>query len=141
MRSRESIDGESIGLSAMSTESKPILLITNPEAIAFTNEKTPMWIYDVRSLAFLAVNDAAVRRYGYSREEFLSMTILDIRPAEDVVPLLRDTLGARRHASDREHWRHRTEGGKVMDVQITSREVIFSGRLAEIVTAEPTPAF
>lgn len=137
MGSRKPADGEGIDFSAMSTESKPILLITNLATIAFTNEDTPMWIYDVRSLAFLAVNDAAIRRYGYSREEFLSMTILDIRPSEDVVSLLRDTLGAARHDSDRERWRHRTKGGKVMDIQITSREVIFNARLAEIVTAEP----
>ena len=53
-----------------------------------------MWVYDVKSLAFLAVNEAAVRRYGYSRDEFLAMTILDIRPADDVVRILRETLGS-----------------------------------------------
>jgi len=53
--------------------------------------------------------------------------------------LLRETLGSGRHDASKKHWRHRTKNGKVIDVQITSREVIFSGRLAEIVTAEPCP--
>ena len=44
----------------------------------------PMWIYDSRTLAFLAVNDTAVAHYGYSREEFLKMKITNIRPPEDV---------------------------------------------------------
>ena len=48
----------------------------------------PMWVYDLETLRFLAVNDAAVRRYGYSREEFLALTIRDIRPPEDVPALL-----------------------------------------------------
>ena len=42
-----------------------------------------MWVFDAETLEFLAVNDAAIRHYGYSREEFLSMNIMDIHPAED----------------------------------------------------------
>ena len=59
----------------------------------FDASPTPMWVYDAESLAFLAVNDAAVRHYGYSREEFLAMTIKDIRPPEDVPQLLADVVG------------------------------------------------
>ena len=51
-----------------------------------------MWIFQVATFAFLAVNDAAVQRYGFSREGFLSMTILDIRPSEDIVRLVRQGL-------------------------------------------------
>lgn len=43
----------------------------------------PMWIYDIETLAFLKVNKEAIRQYGYTEEEFLSMTIMDIRPKED----------------------------------------------------------
>lgn len=96
----------------------------------------PMWIFDLESFAFLAVNDAAVRRYGYSRPEFLSMTILDIRPVEDVVPLLRSELRDRRHTVSREHWRHRIKDGTVIQVEITSEEITFNGRPAEIVMAK-----
>ena len=99
-----------------------------------------MWVFGVRNFAFLAVNDAAVRRYGFSREEFLSMTILDIRPIEDVVPLVRQELKDRRHNSDNEHWRHRRKDGTIFEVEITSRAITFQGIQAEIVLVrEITP--
>ena len=50
----------------------------------------PMWIYDLESLAFLDVNAAAIETYGFSREEFLKMTLLDIRPSEDVPKFLQE---------------------------------------------------
>ena len=49
----------------------------------FDANPQPMWIFDVETLEFLAVNDAAVRHYGYSRAEFLDLTIMDVRPAEE----------------------------------------------------------
>jgi PAS domain S-box-containing protein len=62
-----------------------LLFEANPQA---------MWVYDLTTLRFLAVNDAAVRHYGYSRAEFLDMTIKDIRPPEDV-KLLEDYLASK----------------------------------------------
>jgi len=102
----------------------------------FENSPTPMWIFDIRTLAFLAINDAAVSKYGYTREQFLAMTILDIRPAEDIVPLLRDELRDGKHYADHEIWRHRRRDGSVFPVKITSREIAFNQLRAEIVTAE-----
>ena len=61
--------------------------------LLFESNPQPMWVYDLTTLRFLAVNDAAVRHYGYSRAEFLDMTIKDIRPPEDV-KLLEDYLTA-----------------------------------------------
>ena len=55
-----------------------------------------MWVYDAQTLRFLAVNEAAVRHYGYTRQEFLAMTITDIRPREDVETLLADLQPSRR---------------------------------------------
>ncbi len=52
--------------------------------LLFESNPQPMWVYDLTTFRFLAVNDAAVRHYGYSRAEFLDMTIKDIRPPEDV---------------------------------------------------------
>ncbi|MCX6221188.1 MAG: PAS domain S-box protein [Bacteroidia bacterium] len=54
----------------------------------FANNPQPMWIYDLETLAFLEVNQVAINHYGYSKEEFLSMTIKDIRPAEDIPALV-----------------------------------------------------
>jgi PAS domain S-box-containing protein len=96
----------------------------------------PMWIFDTQSLAFLEVNEAAVRHYGYTPEQFLEMTILDIRPAEDIPRLLRDELRDRKYSADAELWHHRKRNGTVFDVKITSREIAFKGRVAEIVTVQ-----
>ena len=59
---------------------------------SFAHSPHPMWVFDQETLAFLEVNDAAVRRYDYTREEFLGMTILDIRPVEDVQMLVNIAL-------------------------------------------------
>jgi PAS domain S-box-containing protein len=97
-----------------------------------------MWVFDQESLAFLAVNARAIRRYGYSSEEFAAMTILDIRPAEDISALVKETLDpARRGPSNREEWRHKMKDGTVFPVEITSWELIFKGRKAELVRAVP----
>jgi PAS domain S-box-containing protein len=56
--------------------------------VLFDSNPHPMWVFDVETLAFLAVNDAAVRLYGYSRDEFLGMTIKEIRPLGEVPALL-----------------------------------------------------
>ena len=59
--------------------------------LLFESNPQPMWVYDLETLAFLAVNESAVHHYGYSREDFLAMTIKDIRPAEDL-PALYDSV-------------------------------------------------
>ncbi|OGS49026.1 MAG: hypothetical protein A3K68_01920 [Euryarchaeota archaeon RBG_16_68_13] len=93
----------------------------------------PMWVYDIETLRFLAVNDAAITHYGYSREEFLAMTIRDIRPPEDVPRLLRAVshLEPGYHRSGQ--WRHVRKDGSVIDVEITSHVLVFAGRRADLV--------
>jgi two-component system, cell cycle sensor histidine kinase and response regulator CckA len=96
----------------------------------------PMWVYDPASLAFAAVNDAAVRLYGYTREEFLAMTIKDIRPANEV-PALLDSLAAphlRGNGSDTV-WRHLKKDGTTIDVAIASSPIEFLGQPARFVLA------
>jgi hypothetical protein len=95
-----------------------------------------MWIFDQETLAFLEVNEAAVRQYGYSRQQFLSMTIVDIRPREDVPELLRHTDRSRPLGqSTGAGWRHKTGSGVVFPVAITTWELTFHGRPAELVLA------
>ena len=79
--------------------------------LLFEHHPVPMWIYDLETLAFLAVNDAAVTRYGYSREEFLGMTIKDIRPAEDLPRLLADLAQQRPPWQRSDGWRRRRPEG------------------------------
>jgi PAS domain S-box-containing protein len=96
----------------------------------------PMWVFDAESLVFLAVNDAAVSEYGFTRAEFLTMTIADIRPAEDG-PTLRDAVrDASRGLVFAGMWRHRRRDGSMIDVRITSNAVQFEGRSARVVLAE-----
>ncbi len=95
----------------------------------------PMWVYDLDSLAFLAVNDAAIVRYGYSHEEFLAMTIKDIRPAEDVPRLLENLAQVGSGVDEAGVWRHVKKDGSVIEVEITSHTLRYGGRSAEMVLA------
>ncbi len=51
--------------------------------LLFARNPLPMWMFDRETLAFVQVNDAALQHYGYTRDEFLSLRVTDIRPAED----------------------------------------------------------
>lgn len=93
----------------------------------------PMWVYDVETLRFLEVNAAALADYGYSRDEFLAMTIADIRPPEDVPALLENVRGQRSGRSRSGPWRHRRRDGSIIDVEIASDEIEYAGRPARLV--------
>jgi len=103
--------------------------------LLFESNPFPMWVYDLEDLCFLAVNEAAVHRYAYSSEEFLSMTIKDIRPSEDVPSMLDDVLKFSSNSRDAGVWRHRTKDGTIIDVEITSYPLSFAGRPAALVLA------
>ena len=103
--------------------------------LLFDLNPNPMWVFDRTSLAFLAVNEAAVLKYGYSREDFLRMTLPDIRPAEDRPALLKALSAGPRPDYEQTSWRHLTRDGRVLDVEITGRSVEFGGREAELVLA------
>ena len=101
----------------------------------FDHNATPMWVFDNSTLLCSAVNDAAVHDYGYSRKEFLSMTMLDIRPSEHAVPLLGEMLQKGMHNSAKEYQKHRKKDGSLIEVAVTCSEVLFDGCIADIVTA------
>ena len=92
-----------------------------------------MWVYDTETFAFLAVNEAAEQAYGYTREEFLSMTIMHIRPAEDIPGLLKLSGVAPRGLDHTGVWRHRKKDGTVFFVEVTSHPIDFRGRPSRIV--------
>jgi PAS domain S-box-containing protein len=100
----------------------------------FESNPHPMWVYDTGTRGFLAVNDAAVRRYGFSRDEFLTMTILDIRP-RDELPRLMQNLDQAQLGVNGAVWRHRTKDGTVIDVEVSSQSLVFDGRPARLVLA------
>jgi PAS domain S-box-containing protein len=103
--------------------------------LLFARHPHPLWLFDRETLRFLDVNEAAVRNYGYSREEFLGMTIEAIRPSDDV-PALHDRLQAAHpglHAPT--FWRHRKKDGTVIDVEITSHDLDLHARPTRLVSA------
>ncbi|MBU2538250.1 MAG: PAS domain S-box protein [Proteobacteria bacterium] len=101
----------------------------------FEANPQPMWVYDLETLQFLAVNDAAVAHYGYSREAFLSMTIKDIRPPEEVPRLLDNVARVDAGFDNSGFWRHLKKDGSIIEVEISSHTLIFAGRKAEMVLA------
>ncbi len=108
--------------------------------LLFTSNPLPMWVYDVDTLAFLEVNDAAIAHYGYSRDEFLTMQLGDIRPAGEV-PRLRQVVaslavtGRERAPYHAGSWQHRLKDGRIRDVDISSHAIEFAGRRAVLVVA------
>lgn len=102
--------------------------------LLFEGNPNPMWVYDCETLAFLAVNDAAIAHYGYSRDEFLAMTLTDIRPPEDVARLVQQlpTRGKNRFVSE---WRHCKKDGTQIEVETASSSLVFGGRSARLVLA------
>ena len=103
--------------------------------LLFDENPMPMWVFDVRTLRFLDVNDAAVRAYGYTREEFLSMTIRDIRPPEDVPRLLQDLRAAEKAPQSVGVWRHRKKDGTIIDVEISAHDFTFGRGRTRLVLA------
>jgi diguanylate cyclase (GGDEF)-like protein/PAS domain S-box-containing protein len=110
-----------------SEESFRLLLERNP---------LPMWVYDQESLRFLAVNDAAIEHYGYSKDEFLGMTILDISSAEDREKMRLFAVTAREGTYEGgSAFRHHKADGTEIEVVIYTKNLPFEGRAASVVAA------
>lgn len=104
----------------------------------FERNPMPFWVFDEESLRFLAVNDAAVAAYGYSVEEFLARTILDIRPqgaASHVLESMRQRPTGTGTDSDGV-WTHVRRDGSCFEARVFSSGIEFNGRRARLVVAE-----
>lgn len=99
----------------------------------FENAPLPMWVYDIDRLAFLAVNDAAIRKYGYSRQEFLAMTIKDIRPEVEIPHLLEIMAAPERDSTKISTVSHRTKDGSTLAVEVYSQAGSWAGKRARLV--------
>jgi PAS domain S-box-containing protein len=102
--------------------------------LLFESNPQPMWIYDRETLAFLEVNDAAIKKYGYSRDEFSRMTLKDIRPREDV-PWLLEKISEIKPGMNSASGRHLKKDGTLIPVEIVSHTLQFRGKRAELVLA------
>src|SRR4030095_12221177 len=103
--------------------------------LLFESNPQAMWVYELETRRFLAVNDAAIKRYGYSRAEFLSMTIHDIRPSEEVRRLTQYLSHSNPEFNQAGEWLHQKKDGTVINVEITSNRLDFEGRRAVFVLA------
>jgi|GEM_PF-1107386 len=96
----------------------------------FDNNPQPMYIYDIETLAFLEVNQAAIDHYGYSKEEFMSMNLKEIRPQEDIPEFLIDVKDKRKTYKPAGTWRHTKKNGELIYVDITTVLVVSNGKNA-----------
>ena len=103
--------------------------------IMFSANPYPMWVYDCETLHFLEVNDTAVRSYGYSREEFLAMTLVDIRPPDDTAAFMEAASERHNGYSTAGVWRHRRKDGSILFVEIMAFEYQRDGRPQELILA------
>lgn len=102
----------------------------------FDLNPVPMWVFDLQTLGFLDVNNAAIEHYGYSEQEFLNMTIMDIRPAEEV-DRLEIFLSKKKTLKSRQKgiWKHQKKNGAIIDVEISANDSLFEGKPSRIVMA------
>lgn len=99
----------------------------------FKNNPLPMWIIDLHTFQFLNVNDAAIEHYGYSRNEFLSMTAADIRPENERQKFIQLQRSSNLSVRDRGNWKHLKKDGSIIDVEIITHEILYEGRKARFI--------
>jgi two-component system cell cycle sensor histidine kinase/response regulator CckA len=104
--------------------------------ILFVNNPHPMWVVDVESAGILDVNDAAIQKYGFTREEFLTKTIADIRAPEEIPMIEVDRAHFKQHRTLSRELMHRTRDGRIFPASATAREITVNGKRAVIVLAE-----
>ena len=97
--------------------------------LLFESTPQPIWVYNEETLAFLAVNEAATRTYGFTRDEFLSMTVNDIRAREDIPTLMIKSTDLVISSP----WRHKTKDDKTIYVEMSSHPVVFDGKNSKLV--------
>ncbi len=134
--------GEAVGMRAVArdiTERKQIELELRDSELRyrllFDSTPQPIWVYDEETLAFLAINDAAIKAYGYSREEFLRMTINDVASREEGPALLIKTPSSIDEPVISSPWRHRRKDKSIIYVEMTSHALVFNGKPARLVIA------
>jgi two-component system cell cycle sensor histidine kinase/response regulator CckA len=104
--------------------------------LLFAHNPLPTWVFDSETLRFLQVNDAAVRKYGYSHEEFQSMTIFDIRPESERAALdetLRQWRGDGQHKT---HWKHLSKDARIIEAEIIAHQLEYAGRAVYLVVVQ-----
>ncbi|MDQ3666278.1 MAG: PAS domain S-box protein [Acidobacteriota bacterium] len=135
-------EGDTVGLRGVArdiTDRKQIELALRDSderyRLLFESTPQPIFVYDEENLGFLAVNEAAIQAYGYNREEFLSMTVENIRSTEETPALLIKTPTGVDEPLISSPWRHRRKDKSIIYVEMTSHPVAFKGSKARLVIA------
>jgi two-component system cell cycle sensor histidine kinase/response regulator CckA len=105
-------------------------------SLLFEHNPLPTWLYDVETLRFLRVNQAAVGQYGYSQEEFERMTILEIRPGTERAKAETYLLEMKAETEEHGFWLHLGKDGKAFEVELISHELLYAGRRVRLVVAQ-----
>lgn len=100
--------------------------------LLFEKNPQPMWTYDPDTLAFTSANQEAIRQYGYTRDEFMQMTLKDIRPQEDIPALLTDVQS---RPSTRKIWKHKKKDGSLIDVEVIANSIYLDQKEVRLVLA------
>jgi PAS domain S-box-containing protein len=108
--------------------------------LLFSNNPLPTWVLDRETLRFLEVNDAAVQQYGYSRDEFRNMSLLDVDHVEEKENRVEDFRKWSGDGRYHGNWKHRKKDGKVLEVESVSHELNYAGRRVRLVVAQDVSA-
>ncbi|QJD97634.1 PAS domain S-box protein [Mucilaginibacter robiniae] len=120
----------------ISLNDKELISSEKQYRLLFEDNVMPMWIYDQVTLKFISVNNAAIQKYGYSKEEFSKMTLLDIRPVEDIERMIDDTRKATIKVRQSGVWVHIKADGTQIMVAISSQAISFENKSHVMVTAQ-----
>ncbi len=99
--------------------------------LLFERNPHPMWVFDSETLRFVSVNPAAIAKYGYSRDEFLAMSVMDVRPPEER-ERLHNFLATKHRPGPAGNWRYRLKDGREIVCEVTSTDLTFHGRPARM---------
>ena len=104
--------------------------------LLFEHNPLPTWLYEIDSLRFLRVNEAAVRLYGYSQEEFESMTILQIRPSSERDKARNFVKELTSNTEEQGIWLHQSRDQRQFEVEVISHELLYAGKRVRLVVAQ-----
>ena len=116
-------------------QQKQILLSEEQYRNLFERNPSPLWIFRTDNFRFVRVNKAAIKMYGYTESEFLSMRVMDIRPDEEVERFLNNAKNVLPGLSDQGVWKHKTKKGVIIYASIFTSEINFKGNNCRLVMA------
>lgn len=101
----------------------------------FDSNPLPCWIYDLETQKFLEVNEAAIKHYGYTHDEFLQLTIFDIQAEENIEKLKKRTLNRVQKTYSLNNWQHKLKNGRIIFVDLRINCINYHGKEANLVVA------